>query len=153
MRIVEDTLEEPIDDVLDLPLFCFLSTVSADGDPRVSPLWFLWEDERMWMLGDIEKTYTSRVQSHPTTAIAVMDFNAIDARVRHIGMRGESGLVEIDDGRVERKLTKYLGENSDAWDPMFSDIDPKRWKFIKFTPDTVVARDQSYMSSIGGGVN
>lgn len=148
MRIIENTLEESIDDVLALPLFCHLATISQEGDPRVSPLWYHWEDEALWIIADMEKTYTSRVQRHPATAVAIMDFDARDARVRHIGMRGTSTLEPLDDGLVKRKLTRYLGPDEEAWDPMFHGLDPDRWRFIKFEPATVVARNQSYRPSL-----
>lgn len=148
MNIVENTLEVPIDTVLELPLFCYLATISEEGDPRVSPLWYHWEDEKMWILGDVEKTYTTRIERHPRTAVAVMDFDPHEARVRHIGMRGVSTLEPLDGDIAERKLTRYLGENKEKWDPMFHNLDPDRWRFIKFDPETVVARNQSYIPSL-----
>lgn len=148
MRIVENTLHEPLDEVLSLPLFCFVGTVSRDGEPRVSPLWYLWEEERMWILADRTKTYYTRLQRQPKTAIAVVDFDPVDARVRHIGMRGTSELVDVEPDRVKRKLTRYLGGDEDQWDPMFHDLDTDRWKFLAFTPETIVARNQSYQPSL-----
>ena len=43
MEIVEDTLDTELEEFLARPLFCHLGTASEEG-PRVSPLWFLWED-------------------------------------------------------------------------------------------------------------
>lgn len=148
MEIIENTLKESIDDVLELPLFCYLGTVSREDDPRVSPLWYHWEDDTLWILGDREKTYTDRIERHPETAVAIVDFDVVEARVRHIGMRGHATLEAVDDGIVERKLTRYLGPDSDDWDDMFHDLDPERWCLIKFTPETVVARNQSYQPSL-----
>lgn len=148
MNIIENTLEESIDDVLQLPLYCFVATLSKEGDPRVSPLWYHWEEQRMWIIADLQKTYTSRIQANPATAIAVVDFDPYEARVRHIGMRGISTLEPLDDNLMQRKLTRYLGPNEDEWDPMFHDLDKDRWRFIKFEPKTIVARNQSYKPSL-----
>lgn len=148
MKIVEDTLEQPLSTVLDKPLFCYLAMVSTDGYPRLSPLWFLWEDQRIWIIADPDKTYTTRIIEEPQTAVAVVDFDPNDGRVCHIGMRGRSELVPYDEDRAKRLLTKYLGPDQSAWDDMFVDIDPESWRLIAFDPNTVVARDQSYGPSL-----
>ncbi len=150
MRIVENTMGEGIDAVLDRPLFCFLGTATPEGAPRVSPLWFLWEAECIWIIADtVEKSYTKRVRERPETALAVVDFDPTEGLVRHVGMRGESDIVPLDRDRVHRLLEGYLGPDREAWDPMFHDLDADRWGLIRFEPETVVARDQSYAGSLG----
>ena len=52
MEIVDRTLEEDLDSVLDRPLFCFLAQATPGGEPRVSPLWFLWEAGCIWIIAD-----------------------------------------------------------------------------------------------------
>lgn len=148
MDIIEHSLEAPIESVLEQPLFCFLATLSRTGDPRISPLWYLWEDECLWILGDLHQTYTSRIERHPATAVAIVDFDPADGRVVHIGMRGTSTLEPLDESRIERKLMRYLGDDQTAWDPRFRDLDDDRWRFIRFEPSTVVARDQSFAPSL-----
>jgi predicted pyridoxine 5'-phosphate oxidase superfamily flavin-nucleotide-binding protein len=60
MEIIENTLPVELAEFLERPLFCFLGTISAEGEPRVSPLWYLWEDERIWIIADTtEKTALS----------------------------------------------------------------------------------------------
>lgn len=151
MEIVENTLEDPLDDVLARPLFCFLGTTSAAGEPRVSPLWFLWQDGHVWILGDtVDKSYTDRIEARPETVVAVVDFDATSGRVHHVGMRGRAELVPLDPGRTEQLLRTYLGDDPDQWDPRFVDLDPDRWSFVRFRPETVVARDQSFAPSLDG---
>lgn len=151
MEVVENTLDVPLEAVLERPLFCFLGTVSRDGYPRVSPLWYLWEDGAVWILGDaVEKTYTERLRREPRTALAVVDFDVRDGRVHHVGMRGEAELTPLDRTRAERLLGRYLGPDRAAWDPRFRDLDGDRWRFVRFEPGTVVARDQSFESSLRG---
>lgn len=148
MEIVENTLTEPLDAVLAKPLFCFLGMVSDAGHPRISPLWYLWEAEAIWIIADRDRTYTTRVANHPRTAVAIVDFDVETGRVVHVGMRGEATLEPLDDDRVERLLTRYLGEDTSEWDDAFHDLSPDRWQFIRFTPETVVARDQSFTPSL-----
>jgi nitroimidazol reductase NimA-like FMN-containing flavoprotein (pyridoxamine 5'-phosphate oxidase superfamily) len=147
MEIVEDTLDEDVEAFLSRPLFCFLA-MAADGAPRVSPLWFLWEDDAVWIIGDRQNTYPNRIERHPETALAIVDFDRTTGTVQHVGMRGEATVKPHDPARAERLLEQYLGPVKDEWDePFFGD--PYEWGeemvMIRFDPGTVVARDQSYV--------
>ncbi|WP_290812933.1 pyridoxamine 5'-phosphate oxidase family protein [Halovivax sp.] len=149
MEIVDRTLEDDLDAVLDRPLFCFLAQTSSEGHPRLSPLWYLWEDDRIWIIADtVEKSYATRVERTPETAVAIVDFDAETGRVRHVGMRGRAEIVPFDEERANRLLARYLGPDREAWDERFVDIDPDRWGLIRFEPETVVARDQSFSPSL-----
>lgn len=148
MKIVENTLDISLDDVLQRPLFCFFGTSSCEGHPRISPLWYLWEDERIWMIGDIEKSYMKRVEHQPQTSIAIVDFDVYSGRVHHIGMRGKAEIVPLEHDRMNRLLSRYLGEDKSEWDSRFVGLDPERWNFIRYEPEAVVARDQSLSPSL-----
>ncbi|SFC36257.1 Pyridoxamine 5'-phosphate oxidase [Halobiforma haloterrestris] len=151
MDIVENTLECPLEDVLERPLFCFFGTVSSDAAPRISPLWYLWEDERIWIIADTGKSYVDRVAADPRTALAVVDFDVATGRVHHVGMRGRADVVPFDEDRAERLLGRYLGPEENEWDPRFRGLDPDRWRFVRFEPGTVVARDQSFVPGLEPG--
>lgn len=147
MDILENTLPESVDTFLSRPLFCFLATTD-DGAPRISPLWFLWEDEAIWIIGDTQKTYPSRIEQQPETALAIVKFDRATGTVHHVGMRGRATVEPHDPARAERLLSRYLGPNKEEWDePFFGD--PYEWGdemvMIRFDPETVVARDQSYV--------
>jgi len=148
MEIVENSLEQSLDSFLAQPLFCFLGTVSPAGEPRVSPLWYLWEDEQIWIIAGEHRSYTDRVEQTPATALAVVDFAVHEGRVHHVGMRGRAEIVPLDQARVDRLLRRYLGDEKEEWDPDFIDLDPEKWQFIRFSPETVVARDQSFTPSL-----
>lgn len=149
MDIVENTLDVGIETFLERSLFCFLGTVEA-GDPRVSPLWFLWEDGAVWIVANEEKTYPERVEARPETALAVVDFERATGRVQHVGMRGTATVEPHDPERAIRLLKPYLGPHPEEWDQdRFPD--PHEWGaemvMVEFVPGTVVARDQSYAPS------
>lgn len=149
METVENTLDVSFETFLDRPLFCFLGQSTPSGGPRISPLWFLWEDQRVWCLADtVGKSYARRVEQHPETAVAIVDFDVHTGRVEHVGMRGQSGLVPLEDERMYHLLERYLGPDPEEWDPRFAGLDEERWSFIKFEPETVVARDQSFSPSL-----
>ena len=152
METVDNTLDCSIDDVLDRPLFCFLAMTTDGGQPRLSPLWYLWEDEQVWIIGDtVEKSYVDRIRANPRTALAIVDFDPTTGRVHHVGMRGTTTLEPYDHDRGRRLFARYLGEDESAWDPAFVDLDDDRWGFLRFDPETVVARDQSFAPSLDRG--
>lgn len=146
MEIVENTLSVPLADVLDRPLFCFLAT-QADSGPRISPLWFLWEAGSVWCIATRERSYPERIEANPETALAIVDFDVSTGEVLHIGMRGRATVVPHDPERAIRLLEKYHGPEMDDWDQSRFP-DPNEWGeemvFVRFDPETVVARDQSY---------
>ena len=149
MEVVEDTLSTELEEFLDRPLFCFFAQQS-DAGPRLSPLWFLWEDETVWNVARLnERSYPDRVRRYPQTTIAIVDFDPSVGRVEHVGMRGDAILEPYDSALAERLFRKYLGEDRAAWPEMFVDFDTENYRLIKFTPETVVARDQSYPSPTG----
>lgn len=144
MRVVENTLECDLAAFLDRPLFCFLAQRSGDG-PRVSPLWFLWEDDRVWIVARLEeRSYPERVRRDPATALAIVDFDPATGRVEHVGMRGTASLEPYDEDLAERLFVKYLGPRRGEWPEGFVGLDPDRYRLLEFAPETVVARDQSY---------
>jgi len=143
MRVVENTMDVPIERLLERPLFCFLASVD-DGLPRVSPLWYLWENETAWIMADREKTYVNRVESTPEAALAVVEFLPGSGVVRHVGFRGRASVEPFDLDRTNRLLKRYLGPDPETWDDRFLPPWSDRWCFIRFEPETVVARDQSY---------
>ncbi len=143
MRIVENTMDVPLEAVLERPLFCYLATADR-GLPRVSPLWYLWDDGAIWIIADDEKTYPDRVRGTPAAALAIVDYLPGSGMVRHLGFRGTATVKPFDEARANRLLQRYLGPDPSTWDDRFRGPWSDRWKFIRFEPETVVARDHSY---------
>ena len=151
MEIIEDGLEVALDEFLARPLFCFLAQRSGEG-PRLSPLWFLWEDAAVWNVAWLdERSYPERVQEYPETTVAVVDFDPATGRVEHVGMRGEATLEPYDCSRADRLFEKYLGDDREAWPETFRGLDAESYRLIRFDPETVVARDQSYPAPAADG--
>jgi hypothetical protein len=149
MELVEDTLETDLDSFLSRPLFCFFAQESGRG-PRLSPLWFRWEDGAIWHVARLSgRSYPERVREYPRSAVAVVDFDPATGRVEHVGMRGDAALEPYDEELAERLFGKYLGDDRSNWPEMFVDFDTDDYRLIRFDPETVVARDQSYPSPAG----
>lgn len=150
MDVIENTLEVPLDAFLERPLFCFFAQTAPAG-PRLSPLWFLWADGAVWNVARLGgRSYPERVRQDPRSALAIVDFDPATGRVEHVGMRGEASLEPYDEPRARQLFAKYLGEADADWPEMFTDLETDAYRLIRFDPETVVARDQSYPAPAGG---
>ncbi len=131
------------------PLFAHLATASEDG-PRESPVWFLWEDEALWIIGDERTdTFPKRIQAEPRCAVGIVDFDVLTGRVEHVGMRGRAAVVPFDVERAHRLLSRYLGDDERLWDERFRyALENPDTLLVCFTPKTVVARDVSFRPSL-----
>jgi len=145
MEILEDGLEPDPEAFLARPPFRSLAQVSrAKTAPQVSPLWFRWEDGAVRIIAREGRSYPERVRRNPRTALAVVDFDPATGRIEHVGMRGRSSLEPYDEARAERLLASYPGDDRGGWPETFLDLDPEAYRLLRFEPETVVARDQSY---------
>tara|TARA_R110000868_G_scaffold385783_6_gene653803 strand:+ start:974 stop:1396 length:423 start_codon:yes stop_codon:yes gene_type:complete len=135
--------EFDISDVLTKPLFAHLATTSPDG-PRESPIWFLWEDNALWFVSTTASSFPKRIQNDSRCAVGIIDFDANARHLLHVGFRGNATLAELDNDRLERLLHRYIGTPTE-WDNDFKkNIIDNLDLMIKFTPTSIVARDQSY---------
>jgi len=149
MKLIRDRRRTvDLDEFLSRPLFAHLATGSEDG-PRESPVWFLWEEGAVWVLGSRrDDSFPGRVERDARCTIGIVDFRRDEGLVHHVGMRGRGSVERFDPARARRLLARYLGESDDGWDPRFratlEDPEGEGAVLIRFDPDTVVARDVSY---------
>jgi hypothetical protein len=133
-------------DMLARPLFAHLATGSEMG-PRESPVWFLWEDEAVWIIGNYKTdTFPARLEREPRCALGIVDFNRATGLVQHVGFRGRARLGPHDRERLQRLLSRYLGPRLEDWDERFVKIlGDADYVFVRFEPETAVVRDQSFI--------
>jgi len=149
MRIVEvphyskPTAPE-LDELLTRPLFAHLATASEDG-ARESPVWFLWENGALWIIGNAADTFWKRIKADPRCSIGIVDFDVSTAKVLHAGFRGTATVEAWEPERARSLLSRYLGTDESAWDPRFAaTVHDLTNCWIRFVPESVVMRDQSY---------
>ena len=94
--------------ILARPLFAHLATAHADG-PRHSPVWFLWEDDALWIISNAKDTFPQRIATEPRCAIGIVDFDVSSGRVHHAGFRGKATVEPWEPERARRLLRRYLG--------------------------------------------
>lgn len=137
-----------LDGFLARPLFAHLATASRHG-PRESPVWFLWEDSAVWILGSqASDTFPARVVADARCAVGIVDFDCASGLVQHVGMRGRATVEPFDPDRARRLLRRYLGPVERTWEKRFSTTvtspAAEQAVLLRFVPETVVARDVSY---------
>lgn len=144
MKIIEKSTNLDVDEFLGRPLYAFLATDSTTG-PCCSPVWFLWESNAIWIIGVKNDSFPKRITEQPLCAISIVDWNQISGMSQHMGLRGKGNLEPFDVRRAELLLTKYLGPDKSKWNKRFIHFqsDPEN-VFIRFMPESVVLRDQSY---------
>ena len=149
MQVIHDgsrgTFE--LDEFLSRPLFAHLATTSEHG-PRESPVWFSWEEGALWIIGDSGDTFPKRIENEARCAIGIVDFDPTTGLVQHAGFRGQATVEPLDRDRVQRLFSRYVGEEKARWDDVFSEaLDDPGLVFVRFEPETVVVRDQSYATT------
>jgi hypothetical protein len=135
-----------VDAFLQRPLVAHLATSSPDG-ARDSPLWFLWEDGALWLVGTERDSFPRRIAADGRCAVGVVDFDLARGRLLHLGMRGTAEVVPLEPARLYRFLARYLGEDPDSWNPWFREqVVDGLDLMVRFVPTSVVARDMSYFA-------
>ncbi len=146
MRVIQDGSRGTfdLDEFLSRPLFAHLATASEHG-PRDSPVWFAWEEGAIWIIGDSGDTFPGRIEQDPRCAVGIVDFDQRTGLVRHAGFRGRAAVEPFDRDRVRRLFSRYLPGGEDDWDNTFQEaLHDTALVFVRFEPETVVVRDQSY---------
>ncbi|MBD0369747.1 MAG: pyridoxamine 5'-phosphate oxidase family protein [Pyrinomonadaceae bacterium] len=145
----EEAARQLMREILARPLFAHLATQAEEG-PRESPVWFLWEDDALWIIGNYRTdSFPKRIETDGRAAIGIVDYDSSTGLVQHVGFRGRATLEPHDADRMTRLLSRYMGETKN-WDSRFVEIlGDTDYIFIRFEPETAVVRDQSYEVNAG----
>ena len=147
MEVIPGNKSFDLDEFLKKPLFAHLSTVSEEG-PRESPVWFYWENESIYIIGTPSSdSFPGRIEKNSKSAIGIVDFDHTTGKVMHAGFRGHATVERFDKDIATRLLKRYLGPDEDKWDQRFQGLGSSN-VLIRFVPETVVVRDQSFQPSI-----
>jgi hypothetical protein len=149
MRIIEKSVSAgdraifDLDEFLSRPLYAHLAHASAEG-PRESPVWFHWDGASIWIIGGT--TFPANLKRQPRCALGIVDWDPATGRSHHVGMRGRAEVVPHDPAMARTIFRRYFGPDEADWDRRFDDVftDGSGLEMVRFTPETVVLRDQSY---------
>lgn len=136
-----------IEIVLSKPVMAHLATECAEG-PRSSPLWFLYEDKKIWLFGTDKDSFVKRLQNDPRCALSIVEFNLELGILLHVGIRGRATLQKVAPERLQRFVGKYLGPAPQTWNHWFVEniVHPLN-VMIEVDPKTVVAKDVSFFKT------
>jgi hypothetical protein len=136
-----------IDTVLSKPLMAHLSSVE-NGEPRDSPVWFLWEDSFFWLFGTNEDSFIKRLRQESRCALGIVEFDLEKGILKHVGIRGIAKISNINSERLEHFVAKYLGKNRNDWNPWFVThvVDPLN-AMVQIIPETSVAKNVSFFKT------
>jgi hypothetical protein len=155
MRIVERKVSAGDRDIFDLdeflsrPLYAHLAHDSGHV-PRESPVWFHWDGQAFWIIGGT--SLPENLRREPRCAIGVVDWDPASGLSQHVGLRRRAEVLAFDPAVARTIFKRYFGPDVDSWDSRFrEDIEGSTGvPLIRFTPETVVMRDQSYKPARGG---
>jgi hypothetical protein len=134
--------------LLEQPLMAHLATASPEG-PRGTPVWYLWEEEALWIPGDTGSHFVARVVADPRVAVDIVDYDNAEGRLLHLGLRGRAEVKEAGvAARFRRLLARYLGDDAAAWNAWFLDTvarpDDPETRMIRLRPESVFTSNVSY---------
>ena len=86
-----------------------LATVSAAGDPVQVPLWFLWENGRVYISVATQRGFFPHLRRRPRVAVAIDDHGV---PIRSVLIRGDCRVIEGDAiwPITERIVARYVPE-------------------------------------------
>lgn len=136
-----------LEEVLKKPLMAHLSSV-ANGEPRDSPVWFLYEDNSVWLFGTQKDSFIERLKKEPSCALGVVNFELEQGVLMHVGIRGYAKLTTVDKSRLKRFLAKYLGADQAEWNAWFVNkvVEPLD-TMVEIVSKSSVAKNVSYFKS------
>jgi hypothetical protein len=149
MRIVERKVSAgdwelfDLDEFLSRPLYAHLAHASEEG-PRESPVWFHWDGAALWIIGGT--SFPANLKRDPRCALGIVDWDLRTGKSQHVGMRGTAEVLPFDAAMARTIFRRYFGPDERDWDPRFDDVFTGELglEMVRFTPQTVVIRDQSY---------
>jgi nitroimidazol reductase NimA-like FMN-containing flavoprotein (pyridoxamine 5'-phosphate oxidase superfamily) len=136
-----------IDHFLARPLTARLATAR----PAVRPVWYLWEEERFWILTGPWSQVPVDVADDPRVALGVDTCELSTGECLQVVALGHSEQVPYDRERARRKLERYLGPDPDSWDPRFQwylSEEPEA-RLLSIRPTRLTAKDLSFLPSLG----
>lgn len=134
-------------EILHLPLMANLATVSSNG-PCNAPVWFIWEDDTLWMLGAAGGSSVHRLLRNPQCAVEIVHYDNKKGILLHLGFRGTATVEASSPDRFRRLLAKYLGNSEASWNNWFIEnvarIDDPDGRMISLIPQSTFTSNASF---------
>jgi len=136
-----------VDTFLAQPLVARLATHGL----ALQPVWYLWEDEKFWVITGPWSALERRLTADSAFTLVVDTCDPGTGRVRQVLARGHGTVTAFDAARGRRKLSRYLGPDEEHWDTRFrpagSAATANRWACL--APDSLRIADLSFRPAPG----
>jgi PPOX class probable F420-dependent enzyme len=110
VAMVMTAIPDGYEDLLIRPLFGHLATVRPDGDPAVTPMWYLWDGELLRFTHTTRRAKLRNIEHNPHVALSVTD---PDQPYRYLQARGIVESIEADPtGAFYVELARRYGRES-----------------------------------------
>lgn len=123
-------IPEKLKGILDTAALAHVATVTPNGSPRTSPMWFEWDGERILLSHTKGRAKYRDVQAHPRIALSIAH---PDNPYNYIEIRGP---VEIEDD-PEKTLIHRLAKKYTGQDRYTNDGPDDHRVIFKVTPERV----------------
>ncbi len=110
---------------------CRVASAGADGAPHVTPLWFVWDGEALWLSSLTRSQRWTDLERDPRVAI-VVDAGHGYAELRGVEMQGKVEPVEAPTGPPQAFADKYANG-------VVSDDGRHGW--LRLTPEKITSWD------------
>lgn len=134
-----------IDVFLAQPLIARLATAS-NNRPQVTPLWFLWDGESLWMETHPDFKKARNLKQNPECQV-VIDVNGGGLRIKGVVFEGRAELIheptKLVMDTVSSIYERYLGAEAFVTPTVKAMLD-SRHVLIKLTPRKVMSWDWTH---------
>lgn len=109
-----DVVPESFHAVLNSKAVALVGTLSSSGAPQVSPVWYIWDGDRIRFQVGVTYLKYKNLQRDPRISIAIVDPENFG---RYIEFRGQATIsTEPDDAFITALARKYLDADTFPWE-------------------------------------
>ncbi len=124
---------EQMDQFLRGPFIARIGTLSADDEPCVTPVWYEWDGEAIYVIGRKRSSWVQHIKDHPQISVLIDDPGPPDFK---IVIQGTGAIVNTDWVEIVRRMThRYQGDNLGT--KYFNDTLDQPRTVVKVTPKRI----------------
>ncbi len=131
-----------IEEFLQAPRFAIVGTNRVNGPPQLTPVWYLYENDRIYVTMFVKSAKYRNLRRDPHIGICIAGENP-DARA--VMIYGTAELIQEDSAWINeirwRLIRRYYDSDEEAQSFMDSDAMGGEGALAVVTPDKVIAQD------------
>ncbi|NJN80858.1 MAG: PPOX class F420-dependent oxidoreductase [Caldilineaceae bacterium] len=120
-----------------------LATNSPDGAPQLSPVWYIFEEGRIYVSATVETVKVRNLRRDPSVSLCI---DGCRGDSRYVIVRGRAQLVEPDEANQEEMRWRIIRKYNDSDEAARRYYDMVRTTpavLIVVEPDKVISQDYS----------